>query len=115
MEYNLKYCPFCGNEVVRLITRHGIDGWRDRYYILCDYNDGGCGASGGWYHSSNEAVACWNRRESFSPKEVATSMVEYGQEDRNKFKWGETIRYSPVEVMDILNRQLQNRAELHEQ
>lgn len=58
----LKPCPFCGNKDVILMTRNGHDGWRDRFYVLCDYNDGGCGASGGWYHHPYEAGNAWNRR-----------------------------------------------------
>lgn len=58
----LKPCPFCGNKDVTLMTRRGKDGWRDRFFVLCDYNDGGCGASGGWYHYPDEAVEAWNRR-----------------------------------------------------
>lgn len=105
----LKYCPFCGNEVVRLIKRYGVDGWRNKYYISCDYNDGGCGASSGWYHSPEEAVECWNRRNGFSPNEVAMLMVEYGQVDKDKFRWGETIKYSPFEVKNILDEELSKR------
>ena len=60
----IKPCPFCGNvNSPRLMTRHGKDGWRNQYYILCDYDDGGCGASSGWCHSQEEAIACWNCRE----------------------------------------------------
>ena len=58
----LKPCPFCGNADVALMTRKGKDGWRDRYYVLCDYNDGGCGASGEWTHYIAEAIEAWNRR-----------------------------------------------------
>ena len=62
-EIDLKPCPFCGsNDAPRLYTRHGKDGWRDRYMVLCDYDDGGRGASGGWYHYIDEAVRAWNRR-----------------------------------------------------
>lgn len=59
----LKPCPFCGNRDVTMITRRGKDGWRDRYHVLCDYSEGGCGASSGWYHSDDEAAESWNRRE----------------------------------------------------
>lgn len=60
---DLKPCPFCGSEPT-LMVRKGKDGWRDRYYVLCDYSDGGCGASGGWYHYATEAIEVWNRRVS---------------------------------------------------
>lgn len=63
-EPEIKECPFCGStEAPRLYTRHGKDGWRDQYYVLCDWNDGGCGASSGWYHYKSEAIAMWNMRK----------------------------------------------------
>lgn len=30
--------------------------------MLCDYNDGGCGASGAWSHYKDVAIAAWNQR-----------------------------------------------------
>jgi hypothetical protein len=60
----LRSCPFCGEILApTLIVRKGKNGWRDRYAVLCDYNEGGCGAESGWYHSPEEAIASWNRRE----------------------------------------------------
>jgi len=59
----LKPCPFCGEyDAVRMMIRKGKDGWRDYYYVLCDYNEGGCGASGQWNHYEREAADAWNRR-----------------------------------------------------
>ena len=58
----LKPCPFCGNKDVTLMVRRGKDGWRDRFFVLCAYDDGGCGASGQWCHYSDEAIDAWNRR-----------------------------------------------------
>ena len=55
-------CPFCGNPDVTLRRKAGEDGFRDRYYVLCDYDLGGCGAEGGWRHRPEEAVWCWNER-----------------------------------------------------
>ena len=56
-------CPFCGEtNAVHMMMRRGIDGWRDCFYVLCDYDDGGCGASGQWAHTEAEAAAAWNRR-----------------------------------------------------
>ena len=40
----------------------GKDGWRDRYTVVCRYDEGGCGAEGGMYHSAAEAAEAWNRR-----------------------------------------------------
>lgn len=58
----LRECPFCGFDGCEMRVIHGLDGWRDRYYVLCDYDLGGCGAAGGERHSEGEAAACWNER-----------------------------------------------------
>lgn len=39
-------CPFCGFREPHLAVHPGADGFRDRYSVLCDYQDGGCGADG---------------------------------------------------------------------
>lgn len=63
MADTLKPCPFCGNEpTIRIFE--GKDGWRDRYAVICRYDEGGCGAESGLYHYQEEAVYAWNRRES---------------------------------------------------
>lgn len=62
-EIKLRFCPFCGStDAPRMYTRHGKNGWLDRFMIICDYDDGGCGGSSGWYHYPREAIECWNRR-----------------------------------------------------
>ena len=61
MNDKLKPCPFCGNEPTLIVYR-GKDGWRDRYAVLCRYDDGGCGAESGWYHYEEETIEAWNRR-----------------------------------------------------
>ena len=58
----LKQCPFCGFRRAQLITIKGEDGFRDRYAVRCDYEDGGCGAESGWRHSKEEAIEIWNQR-----------------------------------------------------
>ena len=58
----LRECPFCGKPDVDIRCKPGENGFRARYFVLCDYDDGGCGASGGWYHSPDEAVEMWNVR-----------------------------------------------------
>lgn len=40
----------------------------------------------------------------FTPEDVWSIMVENGQRDP-RFKLGETIKYSPAEVMEMLKRQ----------
>lgn len=62
-DYSLKPCPFCEKKEPTIWVRVGRNGWRDRYCVLCDYDDGGCGSESGWYHSEAEAVECWNRRD----------------------------------------------------
>lgn len=59
----LKPCPFCGYKrpILRKIFAKN-DGWRDRYSVLCNYDEGGCGAEGGWRHYAEEAIMVWNRR-----------------------------------------------------
>ena len=48
-ETKLLPCPFCGGEpTIRMFK--GKDGWRDRYAVLCRYDEGGCGAESGLYH-----------------------------------------------------------------
>ena len=61
MSRELKPCPFCGNKPTIRIFR-GKDGWRDRYAVLCRYDEGGCGAESGLYHYEDEAIEAWNRR-----------------------------------------------------
>ena len=87
------------------MTRRGKDGWRDRFYVLCDYNDGGCGASSGWYHYADEAVWAWNRRKTATLDEVHFAIVEAGQ-GSSKFKLGDTIRFSPSEIRHILEERV---------
>ena len=63
MEIYMRPCPFCGSkDAPKIAKRYGANGWRDRYAILCDYEDGGCGSESGWYHELAEAVGCWNMR-----------------------------------------------------
>jgi len=61
MSRELKPCPFCGSKPTIRIFR-GKDGWRDRYAVLCRYDEGGCGAESGLYHYEDEAIEAWNRR-----------------------------------------------------
>ena len=59
----LKPCPFCGNNEPTIRIFRGKDGWRDRYAVLCRYDEGGCGAESGLYHYEEEAIYAWNKRE----------------------------------------------------
>ena len=42
----------------------------------------------------------------YTPEEVCMKMVEHGQGNYKRFKLGETIMYSPTEVMAILKDEL---------
>ena len=59
----LKKCPFCGNKYVSVVKHETKCGWRPFYYVLCDYADGGCGATGQWSHEQADAIEAWNRRD----------------------------------------------------
>lgn len=61
-EHKLKSCPFCGFRRPIIRTYKGKNGFRDRYAVLCDYNNGGCGAESGHYHYISEACDRWNER-----------------------------------------------------
>lgn len=58
----LRPCPFCGFDECEIRVAPGKDGWRTRYFVLCNYDEGGCGTAGGERHSVAEAVDCWNER-----------------------------------------------------
>ena len=70
MWYVPKYkpCPFCGNPNVSLkvypkeSVADGVKLFRNRYAVLCDYDDGGCGGESGHYLNVREAVDAWNQR-----------------------------------------------------
>lgn len=61
-EETMDYCPFCGFESPTLTVYRGKDGWSDRYCVTCRYDEGGCGAQSGLYHTAYEAIAVWNKR-----------------------------------------------------
>lgn len=56
----LKPCPFCGKSTTLDLD---ISELFSDYAIVCDYNEGGCGASSGYRDSEEKAVAIWNRRK----------------------------------------------------
>ena len=61
----LKPCPFCGNKELTMnyYPADGVNYFRDRYAVTCDYRKGGCGAESGHYHSVAEAEYVWNQRK----------------------------------------------------
>lgn len=58
-------------------------------------------------HGMEYLVEKWNERailgKQFTADEVQTILIETGQYDTKKFKWGERIQYSPSEVKNILS------------
>ena len=55
----LKPCPFCGSTAIDIEDKFTF---RTFYYAVCNYNKGGCGATGGTRDNEEEAVEVWNRR-----------------------------------------------------
>ena len=118
----LKPCPFCGHAPITYI---GFEGRVLGYpvisaFIKCEK----CGfaisrsieydeESGRTEFESvdrgfNSLAAQWNERailgRQFTADEVQSILITAGQSDTKKFKWGELIRYSPSEVLEILRK-----------
>ena len=121
MERKLKPCPFCGHAPITYIGL--FEGRAMGYpvisaFIRCEK----CGfvisrsieydkASGRTEFESidrdmDRIAAQWNERailgKQFTADEVRSALIEAGQHDTKKFKWGDVIRYDPDEVKDIL-------------
>ena len=73
MGNELKPCPFCGGDKLFVGTIAEVEMQDEdhpdfdnnsRYYtVVCDYTEGGCGAScGGSNETEEEAIEAWNRR-----------------------------------------------------
>lgn len=67
---NLKPCPFCGNKLAptlmdseELGREIGNEQCKNIHWsICCDFNDGGCGAEGGFRVNQEAAIEVWNQR-----------------------------------------------------
>jgi Lar family restriction alleviation protein len=60
-----KPCPFCGKtEIVVFDDQQVHIVWRGNvtYAAVCDFNNKGCGASGGYRETESEAIEAWNQR-----------------------------------------------------
>lgn len=73
----LKPCPFCGGTNLFIGTIAECEMQDEShpdyqnnsavYTVVCDYLEGGCGAStGGSARNENEAISLWNRRTRWS-------------------------------------------------
>jgi len=56
-------CPFCG-ETKELLLWNGEDDYNNEQVqvVVCDYIKQGCGSSGSWEDTEQEAVKAWNTR-----------------------------------------------------
>ena len=72
MSEELKPCPFCG-KTDTLVIAHACEIWdqcdddSDYVAVFCDAKQpggkGGCGGSGGFYATAEEAAQAWNARK----------------------------------------------------
>lgn len=72
MSDEIKPCPFCGNdkaprvascidvEVCEAFIR--CDSYDEAVCVVCDYQKGGCGASGSFQDTPEAAIDAWNTR-----------------------------------------------------
>lgn len=76
---NLKPCPFCDAKTAIITNAHELEECSNfdyyncpcnkfesnpcNYYtIVCNVNNGGCGASTGYFLTKQKAIKAWNRR-----------------------------------------------------
>lgn len=61
----LRKCPFCAFKYPHMMIHppDNVNLFAFRYSILCDFQDGGCGAEGGWSKTKEGAIDLWNQRK----------------------------------------------------
>ena len=77
----LKSCPFCGANAAELTNAHNLEecanfedencpceqyedcGACGYYTVVCNANNGGCGAASGYFPTEELAISAWNHRE----------------------------------------------------
>ena len=68
-------CPFCGGTHAEVINDHQecLEKWGEEFdeaglgasdyrAVVCNFNEGGCGAVSGWRETEAEAIGVWNTR-----------------------------------------------------
>ena len=68
--YQLQKCPFCGMDVAEVMSftdymkEHEFLNYEhaETYTIICNFINGGCGATCGYHYSIERAVSRWNTR-----------------------------------------------------
>lgn len=68
--YELKPCPFCGQDMARFVTCHEVEACGEfnrcnnegSYAVICSFLYRGCGSSSGFYQTREEAARAWNQR-----------------------------------------------------
>lgn len=63
----LKPCPFCGSTNIIVSS---CKEWEENYVgeceeyvaVICNSEEGGCGANSGYCRTEEEAIEVWNRR-----------------------------------------------------
>lgn len=70
MSNKLRGCPFCGKSVAYIADCHELQDCKNfeacegegYVSVVCNFNKGGCGASSGYFRTTEEAIFAWNRR-----------------------------------------------------
>jgi len=60
MSDKLKYCPFCGDELVKVKFDEDEPHYLMMGIVFIECQN--CGAKSGHYHREEEAIAAWNKR-----------------------------------------------------
>lgn len=79
----LKACASCGSNTARrpcLPSELSMGGEDDGFFVVCDVHNDGCGASGGFGVSVEDAATKWNRRASPWKYPSRDGLPEVGKE-----------------------------------
>jgi len=64
--YQIQRCPFCGVDKAEVISHAEMYDDNslsvDRFTVVCNIYNGGCGATCGFHESKQKAVTRWNTR-----------------------------------------------------